>query len=330
MNSVKVIEQKMIVPKKLHLANIPTPVEIHKFNNHKFIIKRDDLTGMELSGNKIRKLEFLIYQAKKEKADLVFTDGGEQSNHARAAVIAAAKAGIKSKLFLWGTDRTIADGNLFLDKIFGAEISFLTKKDFLRVNDIMFNERMKLVKKGKNVYVIPEGGSTTLGIWGYVSFMQEINGQIDLKKISGITSACGSGGTAAGLLVGAALLKSKLKIYAVNVLYPREIIKKKILQLAEGCILDYKLPCELDEKNLEIIDGYSTEGYKNISDDKISLIKQLAVSTGILLDPAYTGKAFNAYYDNFLMKNKGMENLFLHTGGLYGIFGKRRQYLNVK
>ena len=320
----------MIVPQKMHLANIPTPVEIHKFKSHKLLIKRDDLTGMELSGNKIRKLEYLIHQAKKQKADIVFTDGGEQSNHARATVIAAAKAGIKSKLFLWGSDKTIADGNLFLDKIFGAEISFLTKKDFMRVNEIMFEERMKLVEKGKKVYVIPEGGSTTLGIWGYISFMQEINEQIDLKKISGIMSACGSGGTAAGLLVGAALLKRKLKIYAVNVLYSKEIIKKKILQLAEGCILDYKLPCELDDKNLEIIDGYSTEGYKNISDDKIALIKQLAVSTGILLDPAYTGKAFKAYYDNFIVKNKGKENLFIHTGGLYGIFGKRKQYLKVK
>jgi D-cysteine desulfhydrase len=320
----------MKVPKKSHLANIPTPIEIHKFNNHKFLIKRDDLTGMELSGNKVRKLEYLIYQAKKEKADLVFTDGGEQSNHARATVIAAARAGIKSKLFLWGNDKSIADGNLFLDKIFGAEISYLAKKDFMRVNDIMFEERNKLFKKGRKVYVIPEGGSTTLGIWGYISFMQEINEQIDLRKISGITSACGSGGTAAGLLVGAALLKSKLKVYAVNVLYSKDLIKKKILQLAEGCILEYKLGCEINEKNLEVMDGYSIEGYKNISDNKISLIKQLAVSTGILLDPAYTGKAFKAYYDNFLIKNKGMENLFLHTGGLYGIFGKRKQYLMVK
>jgi len=320
----------MKAPKKLHLANIPTPVEIHKFNNHRFLIKRDDLTGIELSGNKVRKLEYLIYEAKKQKAGLIFTDGGEQSNHSRATVIAAAKAGIKSKLFLWGKDKHPADGNLFLDKIFGAEISFLTKKDFLKVNEIMIEEKRKLEKKGMRIYVIPEGGSTTLGIWGYISFIQELNEQIDLTKISGIVSACGSGGTAAGLLVGASLLNRKLKVYAVNVLYSREVIKKKILQLAEGCIIDYKLPCELNKNNLEIIDGYSAEGYKNISDDKISLIKQLAVSTGILLDPAYTGKAFKAYHDNFLIKNKGMDNLFLHTGGLYGVFSKRKQYLGVK
>jgi D-cysteine desulfhydrase len=320
----------MIIPRKLKLANIPTPLEINKFNHKKFLMKRDDLTGMELSGNKVRKLEFLLYQAKKEKVDFIFTDGGDQSNHARATVIAAAKAGIKTKLFLWGKDKSSPDGNLFLDKVFGAEISFLTKKNYLRVNDIMFDERLNLVKKGKTVYVIPEGGSTTLGIWGYISFMKELKEQTDLKKLSGIIVASGSGGTAAGLLVGSALLNCNLKVFAVNVLYPKEAIEKKILQLAEGCLLDYKLPCKINRNNLEIIDGYSIEGYKNISADKISLIKKFAVSSGILLDPAYTGKAFKAYYDNFLIKNKGMKYLFLHTGGLYGAFGKREKYLKVK
>ena len=320
----------MIVPKKIRLANIPTPIERLTFNNKSFLIKRDDLTGMELSGNKVRKLEYLIYQAKKEKADLIFTDGGDQSNHARATVIAAASAGIKSKLFLWGNDKPNADGNLFLDKIYGAEISFLNKREFSKVNDIMFNERAKQLKKGKNAFVIPEGGSTTLGIWGYVSFMNELQNQIDLKKIEGIVVAAGSGGTAAGLLAGIELLKLKLKVFAVNVLYSSEEINTKILHLAEGCILDYKLPCKLKENNLEIIDGYSIEGYKNISEDKLRLIKKFAQSTGILLDPAYTGKAFKAYYDNFLLKNKGLKVLFLHTGGLFGVFGKRDKYLSAK
>lgn len=320
----------MIIPKKISLANIPTPLQTIKFDGKNFLIKRDDLTGAELSGNKVRKLEYLIHQAKKEKSDIIFTDGGDQSNHARATAIAAARAGIKSKLFLWGNDKSNADGNLFLDKIYGAEISFLNKKEFSKVNDIMFDERAKLLKKGKNAFVIPEGGSTMLGIWGYVSFMNELKNQIDLKKIEGILVAAGSGGTAAGLLVGIELLKLKLKVFAVNVLYSKEEIKTKILHLAEGCILDYKLPCKLDENNLEIIDGYSTEGYKKISDDKLRLIKQFAQSTGILLDPAYTGKAFKAYYDNFLLKNKGMKVIFLHTGGLFGVFGKREKYLSVK
>ncbi len=320
----------MVTPNKLHLANIPTPLQKIKFQNKNFLIKRDDLTGVELSGNKVRKLEYLIYQAKKEKADFIFTDGGEQSNHARATVVAASQAGIKSKLFLWGSNRKNAEGNLFLDKFLGAEISFLNKKEYANVNNIMFEERTKLLKKGKRVYVIPEGGSTTLGIWGYVAFISELKKQIDLKSINGIMVAAGSGGTAAGLLVGLALLNLNIKVFAVNVLYSKNVIRKKILQLAEGCILDYKMKCKLNENNLEILDGYSDEGYKKITNDKLKLIKEFAQTSGIILDPAYTGKAFNAYYENILLKNHGMKVIFLHTGGLYGVFGKRSSYLNVK
>jgi D-cysteine desulfhydrase len=319
----------MIIPKKIKLANIPTPLQTVNFDGKSFLIKRDDLTGVELSGNKVRKLEYLIYQAKKEKADVIFTDGGDQSNHARATVIAASSAGIKSKLFLWGKDKSGADGNLFLDKFYGADISYLNKKEFSKVNDIMFEERTKLFKKGKDAYVIPEGGSTTLGIWGYISFINELKEQINLNKLEGITVAAGSGGTAAGLLAGAALLNLKLKIYAVNVLYSENDIKRKILQLAEGCVLDYKLPCKIDESNLKLLNGYSNEGYKKITGDKLDLIKRFARSSGMLLDPAYTGKAFTAYYENFLLKNKGMKILFLHTGGLFGVFGRREEYLKA-
>jgi D-cysteine desulfhydrase len=314
-------------PGKINIANIPTPLEEIEFENKRFLIKRDDLTGVELSGNKVRKLEYLIYQAKKEKADMVFTCGGEQSNHARATAIAAARSGIKSKLFLWGSDAKSADGNLFFDKLIGAEISFLNKRNYSEVNEIMFEERDALIKKGMKVFVIPEGGSTTLGIWGYVDVIHELKKQVDLKRINGICVAAGTGGTAAGLLVGIALLKLNLNVHAVNVLYPKEEIHDKIMNLAEGCILDYKLNCRLNERNLFILDGYSNEGYKNITNDKLRLIKKFARSRGIVLDPAYTGKAFAAYCKNFLFSKKKV--IFLHTGGLFGVFGKREKYLKA-
>ncbi len=252
-------------PKKLQLAFAPTPLQKINFEGNNFLMKRDDMTGFELTGNKVRKLEYLIWQAKRKKADYIFTEGGEQSNHARATVIAASQFGIKSKIFLWGKDTPNPDGNLFLDKFYGAEITFLNKKEYANVNEIMFDERRKYIKKGKKVYVIPGGGSSTLGIWGYISFMNELKEQVELNKLSGIISASGSGGTSAGLLVGSALLNLKLKIYAVNVIHPKEIITKKIIQLAEACIMDYKLNCKIDPNNLVVLDGYSTEGYKNIS-----------------------------------------------------------------
>lgn len=317
----------MKIPKRINLAHLPTPVETLKFNGKQFLIKRDDFTGSDLAGNKVRKLEYLLFEAKQHRADIIFTCGGEQSNHARATASAAAKLGIKTKLFLWGDKRRIAEGNLFLNKIYGAEIEFLTKNDFSNVDAIMTEERKKLIRKGKKVYVIPAGGSSTLGIWGYIEFINELKKQIDLKKIDGILTACGSGGTSAGLMVGCALNKLSLKIYAVNVLLPEKEIKKKILQLAEGSILDYNLSCSLDADKLAVVDGYSKEGYKNITDNKLKLISKFACENGILLDPAYTGKAFAAYNNLILNKRKGKRNIFLHTGGIYGAFSKKESYL---
>ena len=323
-------KRKMRIPNKLNLAHLPTPLELINFKNKEFLIKRDDYTGSDFLGNKIRKLDYLLYEAKKLQSDIVFTCGADQSNHARATASASAKIGIKSRLFLWGKENNQSEGNLFLDKMYGAEITYLNKKEYDNIDEIMTEERKKYVMKGKKIYVFPGGGSTTLGIWGYINFVNELNQQINLRKVEGIFCACGSGGTAAGILIGAALNKLKLKVFAVNVLEPTEVIRKKILQLAEGCILDFNLNCKFDEKYLEIIEGYSKEGYKSISDNKLNLITNFSKSTGILLDPTYSGKAFFAYNDLVIKKNKGYKIIFLHTGGIYAAFSKRNKYLNFK
>lgn len=317
----------MKIPLKINLAQTPTPLELINFNGNNFLMKRDDLTGCELSGNKVRKLEYLIADAKKQKADLIITCGGEQSNHARAATIAAKKIGLSTKLFLWGKDNSTANGNLFLNKIYGADITFLNKKEYDKVNNLMFIERIGLLKKKKNAYVLPEGGSTTLGILGYVDFINELKNQVDLKKIDGLVAASGSGGTAAGMLVGAAINKLDIKIIAVNVLYNKKNLQKKILQLADACVLDYNLNCRINPKNLIILDGYSKEGYKNLAQTKIRLINKFAAERGILFDPAYTGKAFAAYYENYLKTGKGKQFVFVHTGGLFGVFSRTKEYL---
>ena len=319
----------MKIPKKINLANLPTPLEKIQFEGKKFLIKRDDYTGTDFSGNKIRKLEYLLARAKRSGAEIIFTCGGEQSNHCRATASAAAKLGMKTRLFLWGNDSANAGGNLFLDKMYGSEISFLNKKNYVDVNQIMTEESEQMVRKGRKVYVIPEGGSTTLGIWGYISFINELKKQIDLRKINGIISAAGTGGTAAGLLIGSALNKSAMNIYVVNVLYKKEELRKRIMFLAEGVIEEYDLPCTLNESGLIIFDGFSGEGYKNISDEKIKVITKLAKESGILLDPAYTGKAFYAFNKMFLKKGSGSKIIFLHSGGIFGAFAKNKKYLKT-
>jgi len=316
--------------KKILLANLPTPLQQINFDNKKFLIKRDDLTGVELSGNKVRKLEYILYQAKKEKSDYIFTCGGDQSNHARATVIAASKAGMKTKLFLWGwgTEKSNQDGNLFLCKYFGAEIHYLSYSEYQHVNQIMFDEKKKFERRKLSVYVIPEGGSTVIGINGYFEFVNELKSQINLKRVGGILTAAGTGGTSAGILAGLAAAKINAKVFAVNVLYPNEIIKEKILLLAEAFCRENKIGLNINSDNLIILDGYSMEGYKNISNDKLKLIKKFAHHSGILLDPAYTGKAFYAFRENFLNNNKNHKVIFLHSGGIFGVFNKRREYLS--
>ena len=318
----------MKIPSKLSLANIPTPVQEITFEGCKFIIKRDDFTGVELTGNKVRKLEYLLYDAKKKKCDYVFTSGGDQSNHARATCIAATSQGFKTKLFLWGNQNQKSEGNLFLDKLTGTEIKFLTKKEYKNVYKMMVEESELLKKKKRRVYVIPSGGSSIVGIWGYINFVKELSEQVDLKKIKGIVFANGSAGTASGILLGAALLGIDLKIFPVIVLDTKEQVCNEIETLSSECIREFGLDVKVSMKNVEIIEGYSEEGYKNISPNKIKLINKFFRETGILLDPTYTGKAFTAYYENFLKSKKKSNMLFLHTGGIFGAFAKKKNYLD--
>jgi 1-aminocyclopropane-1-carboxylate deaminase/D-cysteine desulfhydrase-like pyridoxal-dependent ACC family enzyme len=191
----------------------------------------------------------------------------------------------------------------------------------------MQEEAESLKKEKKKAYVIPSGGSSIVGIWGYINFVKELSKQINLKKVKGILHANGSAGTAAGILVGSALLDIDLKIFPVMVLDTKEQVAEEIETLARKCSKEFNLKVKPNMKNVEIIDGYSKEGYKNILPDKINLINRFFRETGILLDPTYTGKAFNAYYDYFLNGKKKSDVIFLHTGGIFGAFAKRKNYL---
>jgi len=314
------------LPNKLNLSHLPTPLQRISFRGAKFFIKRDDLTGTETTGNKIRKLDYLMYDVVKKKAKIVFTCGGDQSNHARATLYAARALGIDARLYLWGKDTKNPDGNLFIDKILKPEIKFLNKEQFMNVREIMKKDAEEI--KDKNVYIIPEGGSSPIGIWGYIHSMSELYHLLDNRKINGILTAAGSGGTAAGLLIGSKLFGIPLKVFAVNVLYSKKQLEETVFNLVEQTCKIYKLKLEIKKSDLEILDGYSQEGYKDISDDKMTLIKDFAFETGILLDPTYTGKAFKAYYDNFLVNKKSSNTIFLHSGGLFGIFSKKEKYLS--
>jgi D-cysteine desulfhydrase len=313
-------------PKSLHLANLPTPIQKVSFDKKTFLIKRDDFTGFEFSGNKIRKLNYLLADALEKKAKYVLTVGGEQSNHVRATVSAAASLGMKTIAYLWGKDRKPSQGNLLLDKIFGAELRFLSLKDFLKSKEILEQTKIELKKKRIASYIIPEGGSNSLGIWGYVEFWNELSNQIKLTNLDGVICASGSGGTAAGLLIGATLYNIKTKIYAVNVLYNPEVLLDRIFAVVDDFTNNYQPKLKVDFSKLTILDGFSDEGYKNIEAEKSNFIKKFANETGILLDPTYTGKAFFGFYQSLLKNNSKKNYLFIHTGGQFALFSKSQKF----
>ncbi|MBD3409566.1 MAG: pyridoxal-phosphate dependent enzyme [Ignavibacteriales bacterium] len=315
--------------RRIKLANLPTPIHEFDFDDVRFRMKRDDLTGVETSGNKIRKLEYLLADAKRKGASVVLTTGGEQSNHARATVFAAASQGLRTKLFLWGSDRARSEGNLFLDRVMGAEIAYLNKKDFFNADAILAEECERLTRAGEAPYVAPAGGSSPVGALGYVRFVEELGDQLGGKAPSGIFAACGSGGTAAGLLVGSALAGWRTKIFAVNVLMDATSVRDYILDLAEQTLALLAIRRKIDPSRLEVVDGYSEEGYKSIAPEKLALIKRFARSSGVLFDPTYAGKAFYAYWERFIRGAEKRRPLFLHTGGLFGAFAKRQEYLDA-
>lgn len=319
----------MLMPPRISLAFLPTPVQKITYKDYPLTIKRDDLTGMETTGNKIRKLEYILADALARKAEIIFTTGGEQSNHARATVAACRSLGLDVKLFLWGEPKEEVTGNIFIDRFLGADIRYLNYEEFLRSEEIMKEEAEKLAAEGKKVYIVPEGGSSSEGITGYIRFWDELESQMNLAGLDEVYVAAGSGGTVSGLLIGAALKDIPVKINAVSVLYEASVLEKKVMHILESFIAAYAPDMRLPLHQFEIIGGYSAEGYKQISNEKVTVLKDFAIKTGIILDPVYTGKAFFALQDRCINGGEKKNILFLHTGGLFGVFEKNREYLQL-
>ena len=325
----------MQFPGTLNLAMLPTPLErIRRLSgvsdDFKIFIKRDDLTGFGLSGNKIRKLEYLAYEALKRKCDTLITCGGIQSNHSRATAIVAAQLGLKSYLVLFEEDKPKDDGNLFLSRLVGAEVKYISAEEYQWADDIMEEVRSKLKSRGRIGYVIPEGGSNALGIWGYVKAAHEIKAQSDSRKlrIDRIITAVSSGGTYAGLYVGSMLLKWKVRITGFNIRETSAIATDRIWKLVQDHVVQFKSDISVSEEELEVIDGYVGKGYGLSRKAELDLMRSVAKNTGILLDPVYSGKAMFGLVDQIKRGDfsKKENTLFLHTGGGFGLFPIKERF----
>ena len=327
-------------PPQIDLARLPTPVQPLRRLSDKYgvelYVKRDDLTGIALSGNKIRKLEFVLADAVAQKADTVITCGGAHSNHCRATAIAAAMLGLSCRLLLRTPDPsnppTLA-GNILLDRMAGAEIVWITPDEYKQRDELMAREAASLHDSGKKPYTIPEGASNALGTLGYIRAAEELVNDITNTLGGGnqsctIINAAGSGGTSAGLILGAKIFDLNARIAGVNVCNDRDYFIQAIGDICEQAIADYFLNIDFDrQRDIEIIDGYVGLGFALSRTEELELICEVARTEGVFLDPVYTGKAFFGMIQELKRDPKcfGERIIFMHTGGLFGLFPKADQ-----
>ena len=314
----------------------PTPIErLRNFpqlpQGFEIFIKRDDLTGFSLSGNKIRKLEFIFHDVLKKNADTLITCGGFQSNHARATAILGTRFGLRSVLVLFGEDSPNLDGNLFLNKLVGAEIKYIPQDRYDELDAIMEEVSSKLKEEGRRPYIVPEGASNELGVWGYIKASLEIKKQLENTKlkIDKVVTAVGSGGTYAGLFLGSKIFNWQVQIYGINVKDTAQIFIDRIYELMMVTKEKFKLKINFEKDQIKIIDGYVGEGYAKSKKEELDLIKAVAENTGIILDPVYTGKAMYGLVDQLKKERFSKEDkiLFLHTGGGFGLFPVKARIL---
>ena len=314
---------------RCNLAQLPTPVQeldrlTKELNGPKLLVKRDDQTGLAFGGNKTRKLEFLIADALKKEADTVITVGAVQSNHCRQTAAAAAKMGLSCELVLAGNRPKIPNGNVLLNLFCGANLHW-TSRDQVDMKMEHITEQLR--KIGRNPYLIPLGGSNGLGALAYAQAMLEFNDQLheEKKNVDYIIFATSSGGTQAGLVLGARLARFAGKIIGISIdqkPFQTPSYQNKLAKIANDAAKIINAPFEFKEDDFIINHDYLGEGYGVVGSLERETIHIAARIEGLLVDPVYTGRAMGGLID--LIKKGFFSSkdtvLFLHTGGSPALF----------
>jgi D-cysteine desulfhydrase len=319
----------MIPFNSISLGFYPTPLTkldaLTKFlAGPEIYIKRDDLTGLALGGNKTRKLEYLLGDAKSKNCDTIITAGAQQSNHCRQTAAASAFLGMECHLVLGGEEPNDFNGNLLLDKLFGANLHYcgnLRKGE--KIPEIV--EQLKL--NGKKPCIIPYGGSNSIGTLGFVGAVEELKLQMKARELhfSHIAFASSSGGTHAGLLVGRELHNLETEILGIAI--DKDDIEgmqleKFIVKLANATARKLHSKMKFHKNNIYLNNRYLGEGYGIVGTAEKEAIDLLARLEGILLDPVYTAKAMAGLIDLIRQQqfDKKDKVLFWHTGGTPALF----------
>ena len=315
----------MSVP-RLRFAHLPTPVETlprlcDALGGPRLLIKRDDQTGLAFGGNKTRKLEFLVAEAREQGAKTLISGGALQSNHCRQTAAAAARFGFECILVLTGDKSQRASGNLLLDQLFGAEIVYVAdRKDRDGILQETFD---RATNEGKKPYLVPYGGSNATGALGYVFAMKEL---ID-QNVSAdwVVFASSSGGTQAGLLLGQRIFEFSGKTLGISVDESEEWLTDEVSKLASATSEKVGERIEFTPADVLVNADYCGAGYGVVTEREREALRLFASCEGLLLDPVYTGRAAAGMIDlirtGFFKTNETV--LFLHTGGQPALFAEQ-------
>ena len=324
----------------MHLARFPrvklfpSPTPLHRLENltrelggPDIWIKRDDCTVVATGGNKVRKLEWLIGEARAQGATHIVTQGAVQSNHVRQTAAVAAMFGMKCTALLEHRVETndrdyLQSGNVLLDRLFACEIEY--RPGGADMNAEAEKKGAELREAGVNTYVIPGGGSNKTGALGYVSCAQELVRQADEMglRIDRLVTATGSAGTHAGLVVGLEGENAGIPVLGIGVRLPREQQEANVYRLAQATADHVGVRGGIPRSAVVANCDYVGKGYGIPTDGMVEAVRMVASLEGVLLDPVYSGKAMAGMID-LIRKGelrKGETVVFLHTGGAVGLF----------
>ena len=323
-------------PARVKLAQLPTPLQplerlSAELGGPLLWIKRDDLTGSALSGNKVRKLEFSIGEALAQGCDTLITCGGVQSNHCRATAIAGARMGLRVHLCLRGQPEKSPRANLFLDYLAGATVSYYEPKVYsARRAELLADTQQHYAQSGHKAFVIPAGASDEIGLWGYIAACEELKADCAHASFTPDYVLCpvGSGGTLAGLILGNALHELGAKVSSVNVDEDAAYFITKISADLRRWKERYRQTLDAESLPINVIEGYLGAGYGIADAGVLSTIRRVARTEGIILDPVYTGKALHGLLSEIEHgRFKGVRNIiFVHTGGIFGLLAQQSEF----
>lgn len=324
----------MSSPDALDLGLLPTPLHRLERAGARLGVdlwaKRDDLSGFGLSGNKVRKLRFLLAEARAQGADTVLTCGGIQSNHCRATAIAARQVGMAPGLLLRGTPPLPAeplDSNLLINALVGAELRWVDTAGWQGRDARLAAWARDLEAEGRHPYLIPEGGSNALGSLGFADAGQELVQQCEALGIAPdtVVHATGSGGTLAGL----AMSGIAPRVLGVAVCDDRDYFVGRVQQIAQEAAASFGRRLGRLGPDWEVLEGFKGPGYALSTPQGLRAIARLAQEEGLLLDPVYTGKAWAAVEALAPTGALGRTVVFWHTGGAFGLFGRGDEFIGA-